>query len=491
MIMSYTRRAFRGASISLVFAILASLVAYGTRVLLARNLSLQEYGLFYAVFNFVIFFLFFRDLGLGQALVKYIAEYRAKNNSESVSSLVFIVVLFQTISSLIFAYLFWFFSGYLEMSYFKYEGAALILKFLTIYVVFSIFFIIAKNIFQGFQRMALYASVEFVKNVLVFGLTVFFFWYGFTLFSPVFAFAILCPLLFIYSPFVLITHNFFKTKISNLKTHTKELFSFGIPVFATSVGGKIIAYLDTLFLTYYVSLAEVGIYNVVLPSALIFLFFSKAITSILFPLSSELWTLGDSNRLTQGIMLLHKYVFIIMVPLITPVILYGHLFIDLLFGSNYSTGALSFRILLIGVPFYVVASLNNSVLSGIGKPKKVALIILSSALLNIILNIFLIPLWGINGAAIATSLSYLFMLILSTIILRKNVLQRTPWKIWLSLLPSIFITLIVGYTLQNITPTSIFNTLFVSLVSIGTFVISLFVFRIINLNELVQYMKRI
>ena len=252
MVMSYTRRAFRGASISLVFAILASLVAYGTRILLARNLSLQEYGLFYAVFNFVIFFLFFRDLGLGQALVKYIAEYRVNKKYQDIATSIKSVITFQVLSSLFFAAIFWIFADKLASSYFQIDSAALILRFLIVYVIFSILFIISKNIFQGFQRMVLYSSVELIKNLLVLGLVFLFFTQGFSLFSPVFAFALVSPILFLlYVPFVFNTFNLLHYKVKHFKTHTKKLFSFGVPVFATAVGGKIIGYLDTLFLTYF------------------------------------------------------------------------------------------------------------------------------------------------------------------------------------------------------------------------------------------------
>ena len=85
-----------------------------------------------------------------------------------------------------------------------------------------------------------------------FGLVFLFFTQGFSLFSPVFAFALVSPILFLlYVPFVFNTFNLLHYKVKHFKTHTKKLFSFGVPVFATAVGGKIIGYLDTLFLTYF------------------------------------------------------------------------------------------------------------------------------------------------------------------------------------------------------------------------------------------------
>ena len=65
---NYTKKAIKGAGITLIMSILAAVVAYVTRIILARNLGPYEYGLFSAVFTFIIFLLFFRDLGLRQSL---------------------------------------------------------------------------------------------------------------------------------------------------------------------------------------------------------------------------------------------------------------------------------------------------------------------------------------------------------------------------------------------------------------------------------------
>ena len=164
---NYTKKAFFGASITLIFSILAALVAYVTRVILARNLTVEQYGLFYAVFTFIIFFLFFRGLGLEQALVKYIAQFKVNNELNAIKTSIFSVFFFQLLSSLIFATLFLAFANYLATNYFQVPIASKMIFFLVIYVIFSILFIIAKHIFQGLQQMSLFASVELTKNVII------------------------------------------------------------------------------------------------------------------------------------------------------------------------------------------------------------------------------------------------------------------------------------------------------------------------------------
>ena len=76
--MSYIKKAVKGSAIIFAFTIISVILGYLTRIVLARGLSVEEYGLFYAVFGLVSFFLFFRQLGLDSAMVKYVAEYTAK-----------------------------------------------------------------------------------------------------------------------------------------------------------------------------------------------------------------------------------------------------------------------------------------------------------------------------------------------------------------------------------------------------------------------------
>ena len=137
---NYFRKALVGATLIFVMNALANLLAFTTKIILARNLSITEYGLFYAVFNLVMFLLFFRDLGLGQALVKYIAEYRVNKKYQDIATSIKSVITFQVLSSLFFAAIFWIFADKLASSYFQIDSAALILRFLIVYVIFSILF---------------------------------------------------------------------------------------------------------------------------------------------------------------------------------------------------------------------------------------------------------------------------------------------------------------------------------------------------------------
>lgn len=488
---NYTRKAVYGASIALIFSFLAAVIAYVTRIILARNLTPKEYGLFYAVFTLIIFFLFFRDWGLGQALVRHVAEFKVLKQYDRIKTAIVAVFSIQLSSSLLMGATFFFLADYLADHYFKNPLAAPVLKIMVLYILFSILFITTKQIFQGVQEMFLYSSVELSKNIIVLLLILSFFGLGLKLFAPVLAFALVCPLLFlIYLPTLLKKFNFFQHKVVDFKLISRQLFLFSIPVFLTDIGGQIVGYIDTLMLTYFVSLSEVGVYNVVLPSALIFFFFSKAVGTVLFPLSTELWIKKDTLRLSTGMALLHKYLFVVITPVILTAFFYAKFFIITLFGEEYVGGYPALQILLVGVLFYVVASANHNFLAGIGKPKIVTVIILLSALLNVLLNIFLIPRWGINGAALATTASYFLMLLISTYKTVRYVKSVFPWKEWILLIFPAFSFLGIIYMVESVLHLTIWLEIIIS-TSVGILMYALltYLFGLLNFEEIKHYWK--
>jgi stage V sporulation protein B len=492
--MTYTRKIFFGISIVFIMNAFANIVAYLTRIFLARQLTPTEYGLFYAVFTFVLFFLFFRDLGLGSALVKYIAEFKVNNQFEKIKAGIVSTFIFQILSSLILSVILFLLADYLGAVYFKNEFAAIILKVLIIYIFLSVLFRVPKAIFKGFQNFKVFSLFEFSKNSIVLISLIILFTLGFSgVIVPTIAYIIVSPLLFIVLlPFALKTFPFFKHKIPNKKTFndvTKKLFLFGIPVIFTGIGGKIIGYIDTLLLTHFANLEQVGIYNAVLPTAMMFLFIGVSVSSVIFPVTAELWARKDNKKIYEGLRLMHKYSFFMIIPILFSLFVYANFFIGLFFGEAYLSGVTAFKILLIGVMFYVVAGINNNIISGIGKPEKVTKIILFSAAINLGLNLLFIPKYGINGAAWATLASYLIVLILSTLVVVKELRAKFPTTIWLKLMiiAPLFLLLLKTINKSFIMLGDVLGMILTITLSVSIYFLVAYLFNIFNIEEIKKY----
>jgi len=488
---TYTKRLVRGSAFLLIMSVIAAFISYFTRIVLARSLTPEEYGLFYAVFAFISFFLFFRDLGLNQALAKYIPEFKVKQDYKKIKTAIASVFLWQLISSSVFGVILFIFSDFLAENYFKNPSAAWILKVFLIYILFSMVVLLLRSIFQGFQKIKLFSIIEALKNLLMLLFTLLFLKAGLRIFAPVYAFALSWMILsIVLVPFFIKTFNIFKYKSRNFGKITKTMFRFGIPVLLTAIGAKVIARIDTLMLTYFTTLDQVGIYNVVLPTALVFLFFGDSIATVVFPMISELWAKKDIKKLREWLRMLYKYSFVITTPILLAVFAFSDLFIKIFFGDAYVGGARALQILLIGILFFILAKLNNSTLTGIGKPVTVTKIILFVALVNFIANWVLIPKLGIEGAAFATTFSYLVVLVLSVYNSARFIKVKIPLASWIKTIIASLLFVFVIYIIKGMLIANTWLELIIS-VSMATIVyVGLaYILKLVDIEEIKKYVK--
>ncbi len=485
---NYTSRITRGFTFFFASLIGSAALAYFIRAFLARKLSLHDFGLFFAVYSFVVFFSFFRDLGLGNSLAKHIPEFLVKKDNKKIKSSIVISFMLQMISAIVFIAILFILSDLLAANYFKDPQSALILKLMSIMYVLLVFDDMLKKIFLGFQKIAFVSSIEFGKNLLFFVITVILFSLGLGIYSPVYGYLASGPIIFlIMFPVFLNWFPFFKYAASITKHLTKKLVLFGIPTVMIGLGDKIISYMDILILTYFVSLEDVGVYNAVVPTAILFLFVSRALAQVLYPFSSELWAKKEKKRLADMVSSTQKFSFIILVPFVLLLVSFPELFLKTLFGGSFIAGKDALRVILIGVLFYSIAKINFSVLAASGHPGKVTKILGTASVINIIANLILIPRFGLIGAALGTSISYIVCLIMSDISIRNKMDARLPmldlFKSALAgLVMTVFVLFLKSFSLVNpLVDAMLFCTL-----ALAAYLLLIFLFRATSIKEIMN-----
>lgn len=462
-----------------ISSLLANFFGYLTRAFLARIISPEEFGLFYSIFTFFMFLAVFAEMGYSSALVKFIPDFLVRGKRKSVESSFFMVLNIRIFLSLFLSFGVFLFVDKLAVSYFKVpEVSYVIIVFLLFFILNNIFSFMTQA-YLAFQRMMKYSICNLgIKLFFLFFVILFYFVgfgegvlipsYAYLAAVVVFLFANILPLYRMLRP-----KRFFHRFSPKL---FGELSLFALPTLFTSIGGMIIGYIDVLILTYYVSLEKVGIYNTVLPTILIIAYFSSAVVTIFFPMVSELWAKRDKNRIQDGMMLIYRYSILFAIPACAVAFFYSGLILKVLFGGPYISGGIAMKLLVPGVFFLALAQINFSVLSGIGKPKYVTYATLATAFLNTILNFVLIPHYGIEGAALTTTLSYVLMFAMSYIYVRKDVRIYIHRLEMLKLLLSAGLLSLLFYICQHITKISLIAEIMFALVSL--FIFSVFVFSV-------------
>lgn len=422
--MSYLKKGLSGIVFILFASLLANFVGYLTRAILARNIPLADFGLFYAVYSFIMLLLLFVNLGYGSAMVKFLAAHKAKKDYEGIGFLTAFSSTIRIGFAVFYGVLIFLLADWLATGFFQAPQAVLVLQiFAVILVVFTVNKIFG-NIFNGFQHMGKLAVYRFSEKALFFVFVMLFLYLGpwegaelptYALLAAFVGLATLSILLFIP------TFKYFAIPKRYNKRLGRRMTGFAFSSLLIALGTMIIGYIDTLILTFYRPLEEVGIYNAVLPTIIMLAFVGKSVFNVFFPMVAELWEKGLRDKLNVGIRLIHRYSALVVMPMMLVFLVFPELVLNLLFGAEYVQGALAMQILSIGIIFFTIATIDQGTLSGIGKPQEVTKIIAIASVFNIFSNLALIPAYGINGAAVTTTLSYLLMMVLISFKMNKLV----------------------------------------------------------------------
>lgn len=183
---------------------------------------------------------------------------------------------------------------------------------------------------------------------------------------------------------------------------------------------------DVFLIKFFLSDADLGNYALGVSLAEKIWMIPQSIGIILFSRVSNS-TDGEANIITPKvcrsvlfISIMAGFVLYLLVPYVLPV----------LYGKDFTPSISSFRLLLPGIVLMAIFLVLHGDLSGRGKAWYALFIFGGALILNIALNILMIPRLGINGASIASSMSYGFgSLTLAYAFARRNNIK--PWDVLL------------------------------------------------------------
>lgn len=184
----------------------------------------------------------------------------------------------------------------------------------------------------------------------------------------------------------------------------KKEFTFGITIYLATLFIFMNYKIDQFFIKFMLGESQLGVYTVAVSLAeLLFLIpgsVAGAILGRLYNMTND--NLEERKRLTSGTIKITFYVtFVLMIAGIICTSL-----IPLIYGEAFSGAVLPTIILFLGILFASIGKISASYFQSSGEPRIHLYITFTVFVVNIIMNWGLIPLVGISGAAIASSVSY-------------------------------------------------------------------------------------
>lgn len=209
----------------------------------------------------------------------------------------------------------------------------------------------------------------------------------------------------------------------------KEIGLYGIFVLLGSSGHLLVSYIDTVMLGILLGLEDTGIYVTAFYMAVIIEIPRRSLRQIAVPFLSDAWKRNDLKQINE----IYEKTSLNQLIIGLYIFLGVWINIDAVFelmpnGAIYSAGKFVVFYVMLGKLIDMAAGVNGEIiaLSKWYRFNMYSTLIL--ALLAIITNYLLIPLYGLTGAAIATALSLLFYNVLKYLFLKIK-LNLNPFSL--------------------------------------------------------------
>jgi len=150
---------------------------------------------------------------------------------------------------------------------------------------------------------------------------------------------------------------------------------------------------------------ETGIYKVVVSAGALVIFGLQSINMVVAPYFARLYSQGDLERLQKIVALSSRAILFLALPPVIIFVLFGKYLLSFLFGETYEAGEAA--LIILGLGQFVNASFGSVgvLLNMTGHERDSLKAVIIAAVANVLLNLTLIPLFGIVGAAIATAIT--------------------------------------------------------------------------------------
>ena len=411
-----------GVKIDLIGRIFNAGIRYLYLLILAWILGAEKMGLFFLGVVILEFLGVFSRLGLDVGVLKYVALFKGQKDIQRIKGVINSSIITALLMSVLLGFIMYFFADVIaEKVFFKAELKG-ILKVLAVSLPFSTIALVALSVTQAFHTLRYRVYVEFFANPLlnIFVVLTLFFLFdwrikGITLaYVGAFFVSAMMSILFVKKLFPEILNKEVKPIYE-----TNKLFRFSTPLLFVSVLNLIIMWTDVLMLGYFKTSADVGIYNTALRIAFFLNFIYISFTQLFAPRIADLYNRNRKKELESLFKTITRWMFTLSFPLFLIMVILSKDILSI-FGSAFIAGYLSLIILALAhIINSAVGSVQNLLMMSENE-KMITYITIAVCALNFVLNIILIPRFGINGAALASA----FSLVMINLIMLSQVYKK-------------------------------------------------------------------
>lgn len=236
-----------------------------------------------------------------------------------------------------------------------------------------------------------------------------------------------------------------------------ELAKFGVFIVFADTANNLLSWASIFLIQYFIGYSLVAVFNAAYLVSTIGLVLFTAVVEVYSPVVTELLGRKDYGKCSRLSSHLLESFFLLFLPPFLVLYLFSSEVLSIFFTHEYVQAALVLRILLFSSFIFGVAMLLRRFIIADGRPSVDARIIISSAIVNVVLNYALIPYYGINGAALASLCSSALMLLLSIMYIGDKIRLSLSKIRLLKILAATIVSSIAVYYVKALIESSIIS----------------------------------
>jgi len=186
----------------------------------------------------------------------------------------------------------------------------------------------------------------------------------------------------------------------------RELWSFSWPLAVGSSFFLLLSNVDVLMIGYFMDPRSVGLYRAIQPLRQITTFVLASFTFLFLPLATQYYDNGELDALDQFYTISTKWVVTATFPPVLVFTLFAPDVVRVFFTAEYVPAAPALAVLTAGLFVRAIVGLNGDMAKAIDRPKIELYAVAIAVAVNVVLNVLLIPEYGIVGAAVGTVVGY-------------------------------------------------------------------------------------
>jgi O-antigen/teichoic acid export membrane protein len=229
----------------------------------------------------------------------------------------------------------------------------------------------------------------------------------------------------IISVSIMINKKWLVSKINSYDLY--DAFTLGFPLIFHILGSVIITLIDRFFITNFVGLDQTGIYTVGYQIGTIINLLASSFNLAFQPWLYEKLNLNKFETKVLIVKIIYIYM-IIIIFLAFALTVFSSFFLSYFVGQEFRNSYLYVGWIAFGYAFHGMYFMVSSFIFYTKKTKYLGIVMMFLAILNIILNVIMVPIFGALGAAYATTIVYFLQFIFVWLISHK--IYSMPWNIF-------------------------------------------------------------